>query len=103
MLGLEQALASVIETMVNTGRMNWSDVVRVMSTVPAQIGRAGGHGRPLRPGQPANLVLVDPDRRSMVDRERSASASRNNPYHGMDLPDPIEATMWAGRWTYRRT
>lgn len=103
MLGLEQALASVIETMVNTGRMNWSDVVRVMSTVPAQIGRAGGHGRPLRPGEPANLVLVDPDRRSMVDREHSASASRNNPYHGMDLPDPIEATMWAGRWTYRRT
>ena len=34
MLGLEQSLASVMETMVHTGRMGWPDVVRVMSTMP---------------------------------------------------------------------
>ena len=102
MLGLEQSLASVMETMVHTGRMGWPDVVRVMSTMPAQIGRAAGQGRPLRPGEPANLVLVDPARRAVVDRAQSRSMSRNNPYHGMELPDPIEATMWRGRWTYRR-
>ena len=102
MLGLEQSLASVMETMVHTGRMGWPDVVRVMSTMPARIGRASGQGRPLRPGEPANLVLVDPARRAVVDRAQSRSMSRNNPYHGMELPDPIEATMWRGRWTYRR-
>ncbi len=102
MLGLEQALASVMETMVNTGRIDWSDVVRVMSTKPAQIGRATGQGRGLRPGEPANLVLVDPARRAKVDREHSASNSRNNPYHGLDLPDPIELTMLAGRITWTR-
>ncbi|NLH70724.1 MAG: dihydroorotase [Brooklawnia sp.] len=102
MLGLEQALASVMETMVNTGRMGWADVVRVMSTAPAQIGRAASQGRPLRPGEPANLVLVDPVRRGVVDRDLSLSVSRNNPYHGKELPDPVEATMWRGRWTYRR-
>ena len=82
--------------------MGWPDVVRVMSTMPALIGRASGQGRPLRPGEPANLVLVDPARRAVVDRAQSRSMSRNNPYHGMGLPDPIEATMWRGRWTYRR-
>ena len=102
MLGLEQALASVMETMVLTGRMDWSDVVRVLSTTPARIGHAANQGRPLRPGEPANLVLVDPTRRAVVDRERSASASRNNPYHGKNLPDPIELTMWAGKVTYSR-
>lgn len=102
MLGLEQALASVMETMVLTGRMGWTDVVRVMSTTPARIGRAHGQGRPLRPGEPANLVLIDPARRAVVDRERSASASRNNPYHGLDLPDPVEMTIWRGRLTYSR-
>lgn len=102
MIGLEQALAVVMETMVQTGRMGWADVVRVMSTVPAQIGRATSQGRPLRVGEPANLVLVDPARRAVVDRETSASASRNNPYHGIDLPDPVELTMLGGRVTWSR-
>ncbi len=102
MLGLEQALAVVMETMVLTGRMSWPDVVRVMSAAPARLGRADDQGRTLRPGEPAHLVLVDPNRREVVDRAQSLSASRNNPYHGIDLPDPVELTMLAGRVTYSR-
>jgi len=103
MLGLEQALAVVIETMVNTGRLGWDDVARVLSVTPAHIGGASQQGRPLAPGEPANLVLVDPARRGVVDRDRTASRSRNNPYHGLDLPDPVELTMCAGRVTYSRS
>ena len=102
MLGLEQALAVVMETMVLTGRMSWPDVVRVMSAAPARLGHADDQGRTLRPGEPAHLVLVDPNRREVVDRAQSLSASRNNPYHGIDLPDPVELTMLAGRVTYSR-
>lgn len=102
MLGLEQALASVLETMVNTGRMGWTDVVRVMSAMPARITGASGQGGALRPGEVANLVLVDPVRRARVDRERSSSASRNNPYHGLELPDPIEMTFYSGHLSYSR-
>ena len=40
--------------------------------------------------------------RAVVDRDASASKSRNNPYHGRDLPDPVVATVWAGRLTHRR-
>lgn len=102
MLGLEQALACVIETMVNSGRMQWPDVVRVLSTTPAKLGRATGQGGSLRPGEVANIVLIDPTRRAVVDREKSASLSRNNPYHGIDLPDPIEMTFHSGRISYSR-
>ena len=102
MLGLEQALAVVMEVMVNTGRMTWEDVVRVMSTKPAEMGQVENQGRPLEVGEPANIVLIDTERRAIVDRNASASKSRNNPYHGRELPDPIELTMWAGRITYRR-
>ena len=56
----------------------------------------------LRPGEVANLVLVDPVRRARVDRERSSSASRNNPYHGLELPDPIEMTFYSGHLSYSR-
>ena len=73
-----------------------------MSTVPARIARLAGQGRPLAVGEPANLTLVDPAARAVVDRAGSASLSRNNPWHGRDLPDPVVATFWAGRATYRR-
>jgi dihydroorotase len=103
MLGLETALAVVIETMVNTDRLSWYAVARRMSVVPAEIARLSAQGRPLEPGEPANITLVDPAARAVVDRNQSASLSRNNPWHGRELPDPVVATFWAGRPTYRRT
>ena len=102
MLGLEEALAVVMELFVSTGRMDWASVVDRMSTAPARIGRLPHQGRPVAVGEPANLVLVDPSRRATVDRSRSASKSRNNPYHGLDLPDPVQMTVWAGKVTFRR-
>ncbi len=73
-----------------------------MSTTPASIGQALGQGEPVAVGSSANLVLVDPTARAVVDKRRSASLSRNNPYDGRLLPDPVVATVWAGRVTYQR-
>jgi len=102
MTGLEQALGVVIEAMVAPGLLTWPQVVRVMSTAPAALARLTTQGRSLTPGHPANLVLIDPSRRTRVDRENSASRSRNNPYHGLLLPDPVQWTMRAGAITYDR-
>jgi dihydroorotase len=102
MLGLETALGVVVETMLVPGRLNWGDVAERMSVVPARIARLRGQGRPLAVGEPANLTLVDPAARAVVDRAASASLSQNNPWHGRELPDPVVATFWAGRPTYRR-
>ncbi len=101
MLGLEQALAVVIETMVLPGRLDWEALAQRMSFAPAALVGLTRQGRPLAVGEPANLVLIDPTRRKVVDRCESASLSRNNPYHGRDLPDPVVATYWEGRLTYQ--
>ena len=100
MLGLEQALAVVMETMHE--QLGWAGIAERMSIAPARIGRVAGQGRALAVGEPANLVLVDPDRRATVDRADSASRSHNNPYHGRTLPDPVELTLFRGRVTHRR-
>lgn len=102
MIGLEQALAVVMEVMVSTGRMDWPTLVERMSAAPARLGQVAGQGRPLAVGEPANLVLVDPSSRARVDADASRSRSRNNPYHGRDLPDPVVATFWRGRRTFER-
>jgi dihydroorotase len=99
MLGLETALSIVQETMVDQGLLDWAGVADRMSTAPARIGRVADHGRPLEPGQPANLVLHDPSVRRPVDPTESASLSRNTPYAGMELPGRVVATFLRGRAT----
>jgi dihydroorotase len=103
MLGLEQSLAVVMHLLVNTGRMDWATVVDRMSATPARVGRLAGQGRPLALGEPGNVVLIDPTATATVDKAASLSQSRNNPYHGRTLPDPVMATVWRGRITFDRT
>jgi dihydroorotase len=96
MLGLEQALSVVVETMVGTGLLDWQGVADRMSVRPAAIGRLANHGRPLKPGEPANLLLLDPSVRTTVDPAALASRSRNTPYAGRELPGRVVATFLRG-------
>jgi len=99
MTGLETALSVVQETMVDTGRLTWADVARVLSTKPAQIGRVTDHGRPIAVGEPANLVLVDPGIRRVVVPEEQATQSVNSPFRGRELSGCVIATFLRGRAT----
>lgn len=99
MTGLETALAVIVKTMVETGRMTWADVARVMSTNPAHIGRVEGQGRPLEVGEPANITLVDPQVRRVVDPTHLWSRSSNSPYLGEELPSQVLWTIWNGQIT----
>ncbi|MEW1549844.1 dihydroorotase [Streptomyces tsukubensis] len=99
MVGLETALSVVQETMVETGLLDWAQVADRMSFRPARIGRLEGHGRPVSPGEPANLVLVDPAYRGAVDPAGFASRSRNTPYQGRELPGRVTHTFLRGRAT----
>ena len=103
MTGLETALSVVQATMVDTGRLTWADVARVMSTNPARIGRIDtgelAQGRPVAVGEPANLVLVDPAARRVVDGRAQQTASANTPFAGRELPGRVVATFLRGRPT----
>ncbi|MBU4213793.1 MAG: dihydroorotase [Actinobacteria bacterium] len=99
MTGLETALSVVQAAMVDTGRMTWADVARVMSFTPAAIGRVADQGRPIEVGEPANLTLVDPAARRVVTAQDQATASLNTPFGGMELPGRVVATFLHGRAT----
>ncbi|AKU16717.1 dihydroorotase [Luteipulveratus mongoliensis] len=100
MLGLEQALSVVTTVMVDSGLMAWPEVASAMSTRPAEIAGLTGQGRPLAEGEPANVVLLDPEATVTVNREQSQSLSRNNPWHGRELKGRIHSTFLRGRATY---
>ncbi len=103
MVGLETALGVVVETMVGPGALDWAGVAERTSLAPARIARLGEDlGVAPRIGAVANLTIVDPARRARVDAGSSASLSRNNPWHGRDLPDPVMITVGRGAVRYRR-
>ena len=99
MLGLETALSVVIETMVETGRLNWRQVAERMSTNPARIGRVDTHGHEIAVGSPANLAIVDADARWIVDPATLASRSRNTPYAAREMHGRVVATFLRGHAT----
>ena len=99
MLGLETAFAVVHDLMVRSGQMTMSDLVRRMSIDPARIAALTEHGRSIAVGNPANLVVIDPERAVTVDAAASNSLSRNNPWHGMSFTGAVHATILRGRIT----
>jgi dihydroorotase len=52
-------------------------------------------------GEPANITVVDPRARTVVDPTRMASKSRNTPYAGMELPGQVMHVFYSGRCTVR--
>lgn len=100
MTGLETALSVVQQTLIDTGKMTWVDVARILSSTPARIGRVEHvQGRPLAVGEPANITLYDPSVRSVVDPARHYSTSRNSPWRGRELPGQVRYTFLRGRPT----
>ncbi|MFI5892854.1 dihydroorotase [Actinoplanes sp. NPDC051513] len=95
MLGLETALSIVISVLGE----RWDLIADRMSRTPAKIAGLAGHGADLAAGSPANLTLVDPSARRVVDPGELASRSRNTPYTGTTLPGRIVATFLRGEPT----
>jgi dihydroorotase len=96
MLGLPTALSVVVATMVEPGLLDWAGVADRMSTAPAAIGGLADQGRPLAAGEPANIVLVDPEARWEVDPASFPGPSRNSPFRTMELPAKVVATFYRG-------
>jgi dihydroorotase len=99
MLGLQTAIGVVADTMVTTGLLSWSEVADRMSITPARIARVSEQGRPLEVGEPANLVIIDPDAPWQVTADHMASRSRNTPFVERTLPVSVWATFLRGQPT----
>ena len=91
MLGLETALA------LTELDMPLADIVAALSWKPAAIAHLDArHGRPVATGEPANLVVFDPNAEWVVVPSKLASKSRNTPYAGRTLRGRVRHTVYNG-------
>jgi dihydroorotase len=99
MVGLESALSVVHAAVVEGGLLGWSDVARVLSSKPAEIGRLAGYGAAFSAGSPANLTLYDPAASRTFATSDLRGKGVNSPYLGRELSGRVMTTVHDGYLT----
>jgi dihydroorotase len=96
-IGLETALPVTLE-LVRAGDLAPLDWVRRLSSNPARIlNRPGGS---LAIGAPADVTVIDPERRWVYDPAKGFSKSRNSPWAGRELQGRALVTVVGGVLVY---
>ena len=98
LIGLETSLPLSLR-LVHEGVMDLHDLVRRMSINPARILNLAYIG--LKPGNPADLTIIDPERPFTVDAATFRSKSRNTPFNGWELKGKAFLTMVAGKVVFK--
>lgn len=94
-LGLETAFASTYTHLVLAGVLTLQDAIAKMSTIPARI--LNLPGGTLAVGTPADVTVLDLDRRWTVRMEEIRSKSKNTPFLGWELQGKAVCTVLGGR------
>lgn len=94
-IGMETSLSAGIAGLVEPGLLSLSELLRRMSTVPAQL--LGIDAGTLREGAPADLFLLDETERWRVEPEKLHGKSRNAVFKGRTLTGKVKLTICRGR------
>ncbi|MFM8204987.1 MAG: dihydroorotase, partial [Actinomycetales bacterium] len=101
MTGLETALSVSYKALVESKVLNFEQLVEVMSTKPAAIGKYVEHGE-LKVGKDANFTLLDLGKTWSPKSGSGYSKSQNNPYLDYELPVIVEETYLRGEMVFRK-
>jgi dihydroorotase len=96
-IGIETMLAAGLR-LVHNGEMQLPTLLRAMSSRPAEL--LGLPGGSLRPGAPADVIVIDPDLPWIVDRDQLRSKSKNTPFDEARMQGRVVRTIVAGRTVF---
>lgn len=93
-VGLETSLAATLTALYHTGKCSLAQIVKLMAVNPRDI--LGLPQESLTIGAPANLVLVDLEKKWTVEPEKLHSKSCNTAFRGMELTGKPVMTITDG-------
>jgi len=100
MIGLETTLGLVKTFLIDKGYLGWADAIRKMTSNPARI--FGLPGGTLAAGSPADITIIDPDKKWKVKAENFRSRSQNSPFLGWTLSAKVYRSILGGRVVYEK-
>ena len=89
--GLDTALVSLHHHFVATGKFGWDLVVKRYSAEPRRL--MGLPAPAIEPGQPADLILFDPDKETTFTSGFMKSKSRNTPFLDQTLKGSVDLVI----------
>jgi dihydroorotase len=98
-IGLETTLGVVLTELVHPGIISLPEAIERMSSNPAKI--LGLPGGSLAVGKPADITIIDMDKKWVVDPYTFASKGRNTPFAGRRLRGKAYATIVGGKMVMR--
>jgi dihydroorotase len=96
-VGLQTMLPAALR-LIHNGDMDWKTLIRAMSTRPAEL-LALPSGS-LRPGAPADVIVIDPDTPWILDRNDLKSLCKNTPFDEARFSGRVMRTIVGGRTVY---
>ncbi len=96
-VGLETMLAAGLR-LVHAGDIDFPTWLKAASTRPAEL--LGLPGGTLRPGAPADVIVIDPDSPWILDPDQLKSKCKNTPFDEARLQGRVVRTIVAGRTAY---
>ena len=96
-VGIETMLPAGLR-LVHNGEIKLMTLLKALSTRPAEL--LGLPGGTLRPGAPADVIVIDPDVPWVLDRDELKSKCRNTPFDEAKLQGRAVRTIVAGRTVY---
>lgn len=97
-LGLETAVGSVLNVLVDQGILTFEDAITKMTSIPA--GLYGLEAGTLSEGARADITVIDREQVWQVDATAFKSKSRNTPFHGWTFKGRATTTILGGRITH---
>jgi dihydroorotase len=94
-LGLETAIGVTMNWLVHRGHISLMKMVELYTTGPARV--LGMERGRLTPGFPGDVTIFDPDLDWIYDVNKTASKSKNSPFHGTRFKGAPVATVVAGK------
>ncbi|MBQ9371666.1 MAG: dihydroorotase [Thermoguttaceae bacterium] len=98
-IGLESAVPLMIETLVDSGLLTWSQLVEKMALNPARI--LGIDKGTLLPGKDADITVIDPSLEWVFTVSELHSKSFNSPYLGRKMKGRAVMTIVDGEIRYQ--
>ncbi|RMG01782.1 MAG: dihydroorotase, partial [Planctomycetota bacterium] len=98
-IGLETAAGLIVMRLIDEHNMSWMQVLSKLTCRPAEI--LGIEGGTLKIGAPADVTILDPEHRWVVEPTKLKSKASNTPFAGWELKGRVKFTIVGGKVKYQ--